>query len=223
MTNKTPSARVTQATVDGTLPESMSRRLFGQLLGLRTERRFGEQDLACLGTPADGGAFDTVAGLVAHVEGALDTAAFVRALMDDIGDKLNTEIDVAPYKQAVLQRFRNPAIRHLLAQIAWDGSQKLPNRLLPYIQEAAAFGWPLGNAARAVAAWFQFLRLRVRTGETLVDPLAPLLLATAARASGEAAHDVALFLELDAVFPAQLAGSELFRAALVDAYAQLGR
>ena len=34
MTNKTPSARVTQATVDGTLPESMSRRLFGQLLGL---------------------------------------------------------------------------------------------------------------------------------------------------------------------------------------------
>ncbi len=162
---------------------------------------------------------DTVAEAMADAE----LAAFVRALMDDIGDKLNTEIDVAPYKQAVLQRFRNPAIRHLLAQIAWDGSQKLPNRLLPYIQEAAAFGWPLGNAARAVAAWFQFLRLRVRTGETLVDPLAPLLLATAARASGEAAHDVALFLELDAVFPAQLAGSELFRAALVDAYAQLGR
>jgi len=31
---------------------------------------------------------------------------------------------------AILKRFRNPAIRHALAQIAWDGSQKLPFRLL---------------------------------------------------------------------------------------------
>ena len=52
-------------------PELGNNARLGQLLGLRTERRFGEQDLACLGTPADGGAFDTVAGLVAHVEGAL--------------------------------------------------------------------------------------------------------------------------------------------------------
>lgn len=160
---------------------------------------------------------------VADAMGDPELAAFVRALMDDVGAKLNSAIDIEPYKQAVLRRFRNPAIRHLLSQIAWDGSQKLPNRLLPYIQEAAAFGWPLGNAARVVAAWFQFLRLRARTGETLVDPLAPVLLATAAKASGDAAHDVALFLGLDAVFPAQLAGSEPFRAALIEAYAQLGR
>ncbi|WBY07216.1 mannitol dehydrogenase family protein [Sphingomonas sp. 7/4-4] len=35
-------------------------------------------------------------------------------------------LDKAAYADAVLNRFRNPEIRHLLAQIAWDGSQKLP-------------------------------------------------------------------------------------------------
>ncbi|MGC8520219.1 MAG: hypothetical protein ACP5P4_17140, partial [Steroidobacteraceae bacterium] len=34
------------------------------------------------------------------------------------------------YIHATLERLRNPSVRHQLAQIAWDGSQKLPVRLL---------------------------------------------------------------------------------------------
>ncbi|MFD0823808.1 mannitol dehydrogenase family protein, partial [Micromonospora zhanjiangensis] len=37
--------------------------------------------------------------------------------------------EVAAYRAALLRRFANPRIRHLLAQIAADGSQKLPIRL----------------------------------------------------------------------------------------------
>ena len=50
-----------------------------------------------------------------------------------------------------------------------------------------------------------------------------MLLETAARANGEAAHDVALFLALDTVFPRSLAANETFRAALTQAYAELAR
>ena len=51
-----------------------------------------------------------------------------------------TDIDLADYAAQTLRRFRNPAIGHRLAQIAWDGSQKLPYRLLDTIAEARAAG-----------------------------------------------------------------------------------
>lgn len=149
-----------------------------------------------------------------------DLASFVHALMDDLGAGLT--IDAGAYKQAVLKRFHNPAIRHLLSQIAWDGSQKLPNRVLPYIEEAAARGWPMENAARVIAGWFMFLRARSRHDVKLVDPLAPRLLQTAARANGDAAHDVTLFLALNTVFTADFAAQESIKSALIDAYRQLG-
>lgn len=162
---------------------------------------------------------ETVADAMADPE----LCAFAQKLMDDLGARLNVPFDAGPYKQAVLARFHNPAIRHLLSQIAWDGSQKLPNRLLPYVQEAAAFGWPLASSATAIAAWLLFLRRKLQTGEKLIDPLAASLLATAARATGDPAHDVALFLSLDSVFPATLAAHETFKSAVCDAYAQLQR
>lgn len=152
-----------------------------------------------------------------------ELAAFVRALMDDLGAKLNSAIDPEPYKKAVLERFRNPAIRHLLSQIAWDGSQKLPNRLIPYLREAVTCGWPIANAAKLLAAWFLFLRRKTQTREQLVDPLAPLLLEIAARANGDPVHDVDLFLSIEAVLPADLAAHETFKSVLCDAYAQLQR
>ena len=42
--------------------------------------------------------------------------------------------DVAAYRAALLERFANPRIRHRLAQIAADGSQKLPVRVLPVLR-----------------------------------------------------------------------------------------
>lgn len=162
---------------------------------------------------------ETVADAMADPE----LAAFVSALMDDLGAKLNATIDPEPYKQSVLARFRNPAIRHLLSQIAWDGSQKLPNRLIPYLREAVPLGWRIANSAKLLAAWFLFLRRKAQTGEQLVDPLAPSLLEIAARATGNPAHDVDLFLAIEAVFPANLAADETFKSALRSAYVQLQR
>lgn len=66
--------------------------------------------------------------------------------------------ELAAYRAALVQRYANPNIRHLLAQIAADGSQKLPIRIVPALAaELAVGGMPVG-ATRAIAAWVAHLR-----------------------------------------------------------------
>jgi fructuronate reductase len=68
------------------------------------------------------------------------------------------EDEIAAYCDALIRRFANPAIRHPLAQIAADGSQKLPVRVLPVLLRERACGRvPLG-ATRILAAWVLHLR-----------------------------------------------------------------
>ncbi len=57
------------------------------------------------------------------------------------------------YTRALLQRFENIALHHLTAQIAGDGSQKLPIRILAPLRELRARGAPCDAVLFAVAAW----------------------------------------------------------------------
>lgn len=66
--------------------------------------------------------------------------------------------ELASYRQALLERFANPRIRHLLAQIAADGSQKLPIRVLPTIVAERGAGRPATGGLRVLAAWINHLR-----------------------------------------------------------------
>ena len=68
---------------------------------------------------------------------------------------------VAAYEAQLLDRFANPRIAHLLAQIAADGSQKLPVRILPALRAERAAGtvppvppacWPPGSATCGAGA-----------------------------------------------------------------------
>ncbi len=130
-------------------------------------------------------------------------------------------LDLQAYAEAILKRFRNPEIRHLLAQIAWDGSQKLPFRILGALTEALEAGRSLDRLTIPLAAWMRFVRLRAAAGEKIVDPLADKLIAIAATCSGDTKADVAAFLALDTVFPPSLAATPAFAAALEKAYADL--
>jgi len=130
-------------------------------------------------------------------------------------------LDLPAYAEAILKRFRNPEIRHLLAQIAWDGSQKLPFRILGTLGEALEAGRSVDRLALPLAAWMRFIRLRAAAGEKIVDPLADKLIAVAATCMGDARTDVAAFVALDAVFPASLAANPAFVSALETAYADL--
>ncbi len=151
-----------------------------------------------------------------------ELAAFVRGLMtQDIAPSLNppSGFDVPAYIDSVLIRIANPAITHHLGQIAWDGSQKLPYRLFGTLTDALRAGRPIARLCLPVAAWMRFVVARTRAGIELVDPLAAQLHAIAERCNGDAAHDVALFLALDAVFPPDVTA---MRDALETAYAAVG-
>jgi fructuronate reductase len=68
--------------------------------------------------------------------------------------------ELADYRAALLIRFANPRVRHLLGQIAADGSLKLPVRIVPsLLAERAAGRLPVGGAT-AVAGWIWHLRGR---------------------------------------------------------------
>lgn len=121
------------------------------------------------------------------------------------------------YAAATLARFRNRELRHELAQIAWDGSQKLPYRILETVAENLAAGRPVRRLAATLAAWLQFLRHAAASGRDLVDPLAPRLLALGAACSGDPEADAARLLALREVIAAPLAESPPLRRALVDA------
>jgi fructuronate reductase len=130
-------------------------------------------------------------------------------------------LDAPGYIEAILARFRNPAVRHRLLQIAWDGSQKLPVRLLSTIGEALQQGRDVDAPCLAIAAWLRFVRQQALAGVPLVDPLDAPLRAIGTGTSGEATHDVPAFLGVSAVFGA-LAADARFVAALQLAYASLG-
>jgi fructuronate reductase len=151
-------------------------------------------------------------------------AGFVERLMrEHIAPNLDPPqgFDPQAYIDAILERFRNLVIRHKLSQIAWDGSQKLPVRLLGTIADALAAGRPIGLLCVPVAAWMHFVRRQANNGVSLVDPLDEALSGIGRTATGDAARDVAAFLALDSVF-SPLSGDPRFVGALRDAYAGFG-
>ncbi|WP_028044878.1 mannitol dehydrogenase family protein [Cellulomonas sp. URHE0023] len=72
----------------------------------------------------------------------------------------------AAYVAALTERFANSRMRHRLDQIAWDGSQKLPIRVLPVLRRERAVGQLPGAATRTLAAWVCHLR---GAGATVTD------------------------------------------------------
>src|SRR5690606_10489879 len=153
-----------------------------------------------------------------------DLDRFVQRLMrEDFRASLRAPqgLDLDHYIDAVLERFRNPAIRHLLAQIAWDGSQKLPFRILNTIVEALEAGRPIARMCVPIAACFHFVGRKAANGDTIVNPMADALSEIGQRCTGVAAHDVSAFMNLPRFWPARLASNELVRHGLTRAYEQL--
>ena len=89
-------------------------------------------------------------------------------------------LDLDDYRARLLQRFANPALQHKTAQIAMDGSQKLPQRLLGTVRDRLRAGLPIERLALAVAAWIHYQRGVDETGARyeVQDPLAAELART---------------------------------------------
>jgi fructuronate reductase len=147
-------------------------------------------------------------------------AAMTRFIAEDVAGSFTPPpgVSVVGYGESVLNRFTDPAIAHRTRQIAMDGSQKLPQRVLHTIQDRRAAGASPRWAALAVAAWIRYAQGVADDGRTLTldDPLAARIheLLAAAGSTPEAVVD-ALF-SLDTVFPAELAADGTVRALVVE-------
>jgi fructuronate reductase len=120
--------------------------------------------------------------------------AYIDALLrDEVAPTLPAlpGLDQAAYRASLLARFANPALAHQTRQIAMDGSQKLPQRLLGTVRERLAAGLPVTHLALAVAAWLRWLRGVDEAGWAYVidDPLAPQLAELVLRADAVAQPD----------------------------------
>ena len=152
-------------------------------------------------------------------------AQFVEKLMtEDLAPSLGATpgFDVPHYISAVLARFRNPGIRHLLSQIAWDGSKKLPVRLTVTVGEALQAGRPVHRLVMPLAAWMRFIERQAKADIDIVDPEAARLAQVGKACTGDPAADLARFGIFEAVLPPGLMAQEPFRRALEAAYAKLG-
>lgn len=149
--------------------------------------------------------------------GATDLAALAeRQMTEEIVPTLAAppRIDLTAYCRQLMTRFRNPALPHRTQQIAMDGSQKLPQRLLATVRDRLARGASITHLALAVAGWIRYASGTDERGQPIAvsDPLAPAFAAIVAAAGGDPVRIAAGFLDLTSVFGADLAANTVFRA-----------
>jgi fructuronate reductase len=151
-------------------------------------------------------------------------AAFVRGLMGEAAATVPSSVDVDDYEQQLLQRFANPGLRHRLAQIAIDGSQKLPPRLVATVRDARAGGVEPTASVLGIAAWMRYVTARHdEAGGALVidDPLMPRIAEVVGQA-GDPATIVERLLSVAEIF-GDLADDLTLRDLLAAALAELTR
>lgn len=115
-------------------------------------------------------------------------------------------VDLTAYTEALFKRYTNPAIRHRTWQIAMDGSQKLPQRILGSIADNLQAGRSPDGLYLAVAAWMRYTSGIDLDGKEIDvrDPLAADL-ATCWQATPTSAEVVQRYLSQEAIFDRALA------------------
>lgn len=151
---------------------------------------------------------------VAEASGDPVFARFLRGLWAEIIPTVPAPqgVTLGDYAAALLARFQNPAIRHRTWQIAMDGSQKLPQRLLGTIRERLQAGAPIDHLALGVAAWMRYVTGTDEAGSAidLRDPLAAELKRRADAAGRNAAALVEALTGIEAIFGSDLPREERF-------------
>ncbi len=124
--------------------------------------------------------------------------------------------DLGQYRDALMARFANPALRHRTWQIAMDGTQKLPQRLLDTIRARLADGRPIDRLTLGVAGWMRYVTGIAEDGSRIDvrDPLARRLRAIADASRAEPVRLAVGLLTLGEVFGRDLPQNEVFREAV---------
>ncbi|HCB2601803.1 MULTISPECIES: mannitol dehydrogenase family protein [Citrobacter] len=163
-----------------------------------------------------------------HISDCMQDSAFreaaYRLMINEQAPTLRiTNVDLSRYAASLIERFANPALKHRTWQIAMDGSQKLPQRMLEGIREHLARGsdWPL--LALGVAGWMRYVSGVDDTGATIDirDPLSEKIRLLVESSSD--AERVSALLSLQEVFGTDLVKNPLFVQAIEQAWRRIAQ
>jgi fructuronate reductase len=153
---------------------------------------------------------------------------FMRRLMrEEVAPTLELPpgVDVAAYQDALVQRFANPALPHRTWQIAMDGSQKLPQRILGTVRDDLAAGRGIDLLSLAVAGWMRYVTGTDESGREIKvsDPMAGDFARIAAAHRGDPPALARELLKLRAIFGDDLPADARFATAVTDGLSALFR
>ncbi|EOG8081478.1 mannitol dehydrogenase family protein [Citrobacter sp. CK184] len=163
-----------------------------------------------------------------HISDCMQDSVFreaaYRLMMNEQAPTLRiTNVDLSRYAASLIERFANPALKHRTWQIAMDGSQKLPQRMLEGIREHLTRGsdWPL--LALGVAGWMRYVSGVDDTGATIDirDPLSEKIRLLVESSSD--AERVSALLSLQEVFGTDLVKNPLFVQAIEQAWRRIAQ
>ncbi|QRM33801.1 mannitol dehydrogenase family protein [Microvirga sp. VF16] len=171
-------------------------------------------------------------GYLAGYETVADTMAdpaFVRlieGLMDvEVTPTLHMPpgADLTSYKRALIERFKNPALKHRTWQIAMDGSQKLPQRLLGTVRDRLREGTSIARLSLGVAAWMRYVTGVDENGAPIDvrDPMAARLRELADRAGRSAENLAGALFAVREIFGDDLPQDSRFTGAVTNSLKSL--
>ena len=131
-------------------------------------------------------------------------------------------MDLARYAGLLIERYSNPALKHRTWQIAMDGSQKLPQRMLDSIRWHLADGGDFPLLAMGVAGWMRYVSGVDDQGQAIEisDPMLPVITQTVQN-SEDGEERVRALLGIEAIFGLSLPKESRFVNAVVRAYLSL--
>lgn len=146
-------------------------------------------------------------------------AAFVRRLMREEIAPVTPEpkgMEHDAYIDALLERFANAALEHRTWQIAMDGSQKLPQRLLNTVRARLQGNASIDGLSLAIAGWLRYALGRDERGRPIDvrDPFADRFAAVARDSADDPEAIVARFAAMPEVFGDDLPREERFTSSL---------
>lgn len=144
---------------------------------------------------------------------------FARRLMEDTAVTLGQSpagIDVDDYGASILGRFASRGLRHPTRQVAMDGSQKLPERLLATAYDRLSRGLDADRHALVVAAWMRYVAGTDEQGRPIDvrDPLVVELTRSVKDAGSDRRKLAAVLLDEERIFDRRLACHPGFREAV---------
>lgn len=131
-------------------------------------------------------------------------------------------VDLQRYAGLLIDRYTNPALKHRTWQIAMDGSQKLPQRMLDSVRWHLAQGSDFTLLAMGVAGWMRYVGGVDEQSQAIeiCDPLLPVI-KQAVQSSVEGPERVKALLGIEAIFGRDLPQEGRFVDAVTHAWLSL--